>query len=1855
MDNVSADFTINENQPIQAEYTLGESEHFDCSFELFATGTAWGLITGNLQEQTDLWDVLSSKADTETVEQNLSAIEDEISDLSDTVDNNYTTLVNRLENDELAISNNSGEITSLSNTIQSYGDIVTYDASYFATSAQGALADTALQSGDNISELVNNVGYITSASLPTLEDLTTQSQLDAINSGATTSKINQIASNTQAISTETANRQNADNNLQSQIDAITASSDVTDIVGTYAQLQAYDTSTLAPNSIIKVLQDEHQNDETTYYRWVITGGVGAWVLIGEEGPYYTKSEADGRFVPQTRTINGKDLSNNISLDASDVGALPSSTVIPTVNNGTLDIQVNGTSVGTFTANQSGNTTANIVVPDSATWGNITGDLTDQTDLQDALDNKQDKLTAGTDLEIIAGSGAILPDTYEELEYIQSDGACYIDTGIISYGNDIIEQKFQKLGTDTATCSWFGSMQGTTLIRVSIGSYFRGSDQKFVFFGGFNYTQGVGLADTNEHIIKLYGGSVIELDGTSTVYTPQANTNPTVTSYLFARHGYDNVNTVYDNEGTRIFYHKQKRIGGTELLDLVPARRIADGELGFYNLVNNTFLTNSGSGALTGGNVVSRSSNTVINFTNESGYALQSDVNTALALKQDVLTAGTGIDITNNVISNTQTSAEWGNITGDIEDQTDLQTALDDKQDKLTAGTDLEIVVGSGASNTVSGTNSIILSNAAANSLSSVIVYGKCSQTGTPTTSNPVDIVCNNGAIKYNTGTSSFYTEGTVETVTDSLNNTATAEMLLGFGDYIDTQDLLGVGGTRKVGLMVLTGTEEFDTTTLTNCYSLVGALGDVNLTDRTVYCTHFQHASTLPAAGSRQGYALIGNRSTPSNAYTVGFGATTEFSTVALFKSWLATQYANGTPVIIAYRLATPTTFGAAAQTLNTKSGSNQLTITQSAISNLSIKATYTTDSTSTINFTNASGYIKSSALGNGTITITQGGVTKGTFTTNQSSNATIALDAGGSGGTITVDQVYDSTSANAQSGVAINGAGFATQSWVTSQGYTTNTGTVTSVNNIQPVNGNVTISIPTVPTNISAFNNDSGYITGITSSDVTTALGYIPYNSSNPNGYTSNVGTVTSVNNVQPVNGNVTITIPTVPTNVSAFTNDAGYITSSALSGYVPVSANSQTISATNGDFTINTYYSLIVNDTINDIEPIRYDSTSQQLQLFNSDSYPAVAYFEANIPNNNLILNVEGDFNINTIDSGADVYINSRKVLTASDVDQTYDSTSSNAQSGVAIANAGFLTGINSNDVTTALGYTPYNSSNPSGYITSSDLPTNHVTTDTDQNITGTKTFVGQKKIAFKQASSSDKLGFTLYNNSGTEKGYLEYNPSNTVDSVPLMTLGNYATASAGLAHVGFRKYSNISGANGAYNLLAPLISDAKTPFSLTTTYTNFYMPLGFTDGNSTVKTAKSGLVDLSSILPTVNNSTITFTQGGVTKGTITLNQSSNGTIALDAGGSGGIQNTATGTDSLTIMGTPTAGEGCINIGVGSQTSSYTSNVAIGAEYDADAGANARGDYGVSIGTATIADENAVSLGYHAQATGTTSTAIGSGTVASGSSSVSVGKGAEATAQRAIQIGEGINSTASSLKVGFGTSATNYQLLDGTTGLIPDARISSNIARTSQIPTVPTNISSFTNDSGYITGITGSDVTTALGYTPYNSTNPNGYITGVTSSDIITALGYTPANDTLSNLGATASPNFDGDWVVKNVTIAASVTWDSTTDDATYSLASQLPNDNYTYEVLITCLATSAATAGRFMTIQIKSDVQTSYVYVCNARSLSTIQNQAAGAVLIRVGSARTITQYSSTATAANGTYSLYLKGYRRVGTNT
>ena len=101
---------------------------------------------------------------------------------------------------------------------------------------------------------------------------------------------------------------NVDNNLQNQIDAIVASSDVVDIVGTYQELQNYDTSKLGDNDIVKVLEDSTHNNATSYFRWKKTQST--WQYIGSEGPYYTKSETNNLLDDKVDKVAGKGLSEN---------------------------------------------------------------------------------------------------------------------------------------------------------------------------------------------------------------------------------------------------------------------------------------------------------------------------------------------------------------------------------------------------------------------------------------------------------------------------------------------------------------------------------------------------------------------------------------------------------------------------------------------------------------------------------------------------------------------------------------------------------------------------------------------------------------------------------------------------------------------------------------------------------------------------------------------------------------------------------------------------------------------------------------------------------------------------------------------------------------------------------------------------------------------------------------------------------------------------------------------------------------------------------------------------------------------------------------------------------------------------------------------------------------------------------------------------------------------------------------------------------------------------------------------------------------------------------------------------------
>ena len=118
-----------------------------------------------------------------------------------------------------------------------------------------------------------------------------------------------------AVGDEAEIRSAADQEIWTEIETIEASSDVVDVVGTYAELEAYDTSKLKDNDLIKVLQDETRDDAITYYRW--STSTETFSYVGSEGPYYTSSEVDVLLGGKQNTLTA---GSNIQINGDTISA-----------------------------------------------------------------------------------------------------------------------------------------------------------------------------------------------------------------------------------------------------------------------------------------------------------------------------------------------------------------------------------------------------------------------------------------------------------------------------------------------------------------------------------------------------------------------------------------------------------------------------------------------------------------------------------------------------------------------------------------------------------------------------------------------------------------------------------------------------------------------------------------------------------------------------------------------------------------------------------------------------------------------------------------------------------------------------------------------------------------------------------------------------------------------------------------------------------------------------------------------------------------------------------------------------------------------------------------------------------------------------------------------------------------------------------------------------------------------------------------------------------------------------------------------------------------------------------------------
>ncbi len=166
--------------------------------------------------------------------------------------------------------------------------------------------------------------------------------------------------------------------------------------------------------------------------------------------------------------------------------------------------------------------------------------------------------------------------------------------------------------------------------------------------------------------------------------------------------------------------------------------------------------------------------------------------------------------------------------------------------------------------------------------------------------------------------------------------------------------------------------------------------------------------------------------------------------------------------------------------------------------------------------------------------------------------------------------------------------------------------------------------------------------------------------------------------------------------------------------------------------------------------------------------------------------------------------------------------------------------------------------------------------------------------------------------------------------------------------------------------------------------------------------------------------------------------------------------LQNTATGTSSLTVAGNPSTYNSTINIGANSIISGHES-VAIG--YNSNS-------QGTSVAVGVNAQTNqsfTTAIGYHSECGnkgGSIKDAIGAYAYANGYCCIAIGGGtskqtsANATANYAIQLGQGVNNVANQFQV------YTYPMLDGGTGKIPNERLRITVADTSSTSATIANV---------------------------------------------------------------------------------------------------------------------------------------------------------------------------------------------------
>ena len=544
----------------------------------------------------------------------------------------------------------------------------------------------------------------------------------------------------------------------------------------------------------------------------------------------------------------------------------------------------------------------------------------------------------------------LPSEYTQVDGVKNASNGYIDTGIVA---DVDDMEFDIVTTinSSSTISWYILQSRLTSTSAIYG--ISGSATNNAFVGGFSGTSisipYTTLARTKDHTYHI---NFTCKNGTSTLIVEDLTDGITATNTgtytftaattnigLFSNMASGTVNS--GNTSVLSAYIKKSGVKVMEYIACTDSSSVA----GFYDKATNSFKGATG-GSLSAETATVPSPITPVNIVCNNG-AVKYSLN---LFNPAYYTGESWYVATNNTVANAaangtlvmpckpNTTYSWWHTEG-----RGGARAFELETETVTQGQSATWAVGNPA---YVEARVIKTYTTSANAKLLCILFARVDNTNVNRTKEEqlADFMLVEGnvqtAIDYQPYVEGgIYTDGTVETVQDSHNNTATATDLLAVGTIKDEQEVLTGAVTRNIGVKVLDGTENWvKGSSLFYSDTVITDFDTEN--NFTAYCTHYLGTDNSSAPANDSNCIRLYKISN-GNKRTGIYAVRADYADAQAFADFLAQQYQAGTPVTIVYPLDTATTETVTGQTLTTKSGSNTIEITQASISNLPLEASY--------------------------------------------------------------------------------------------------------------------------------------------------------------------------------------------------------------------------------------------------------------------------------------------------------------------------------------------------------------------------------------------------------------------------------------------------------------------------------------------------------------------------------------------------------------------------------------------------------------------------------------------------------------------------------------------------------------------------------------------------------------------------------------------------------------------------------------------------------------------------------------------------------------------------------------------------